>query len=270
VTEPGAVFISIGKLKTHVECMATLSLKNLFGVPPIGPYLDPARENFRPRFGLHDRSVGQAVADIARARPIDYAIVDGVWGLEGNGPVDLLGGIPVQANVVVAGRNPLAVDLVCLDVMGIARESVQHLEYAYLQGLGPFDLSQIEVVGDPVSVRPFLQPVIPPKVWPPKIAPLQFSPPRGEKASVLCRVVEDAQVQVQVLRTSDQKPSQTLVRTLQPWADLPAGSFMLQWDGRDDAGLIAPPTLYGVRVQARRLSSDNFVASGINWVVTTA
>jgi uncharacterized protein (DUF362 family) len=270
VLGPDVVFISAAKMKTHAESMATLALKNLYGVPPHTPYMDPAGESYLPRFKLHDRSLGQTIASLALTRPIDYAVVDGVWGLEGNGPVDVIGGTPIEANVIVGGRNALAVDLACIDLMGIARSDVQHLEYAYLSGLGPADLSQIELVGDPVTVPPFAQPVIPPKVWCPRITPAQFSV-SGGRCTAAYRLMQDAQVQIQVLRTSDRPPSQALVRTLQPWTDVLAGNYSVQWDGRDDLGQPVAPTLYGVRVQARREpAGDSVIAAGINWVTVTA
>ena len=60
--ESDVVFVSVAKLKTHGETGASLSVKNLFGLPPIGPYLDQTRENWRPRYRLHDRGVGQSIA----------------------------------------------------------------------------------------------------------------------------------------------------------------------------------------------------------------
>ena len=91
---PDTVCVSIGKLKTHAECGATLSTKNLFGLPPVGPYIVPAKESWRPRYQLHDRGINQAIVDICLARPIHYAIIDGGVGMEGNGPID-----GVRANV---------------------------------------------------------------------------------------------------------------------------------------------------------------------------
>ena len=270
VLAPDVVFVSAAKMKTHAESTATLALKNLYGVPPSTPYVDPSGQSYLPRFKLHERSLGQTIASLALARPIDFAVVDGVVGLEGNGPVDLIGGTPIDANVIVAGKNALAVDLACIDLMGIARADVQHLEYAYLSGLGPADMSQIELVGDPVTVPEFmLPPVLPAKVWCPRITPAQFSV-AGGRCTVGYKLLQDAQVQVQVLRTSDRPPSQSIVRTLQPWTEIAAGNYSLQWDGRDDSGQPIVPTLYGIRVQTRHGPADTVIGAGINWVTVTA
>ena len=39
-----------------------------------------------------------------------FSIVDGIIGMEGNGP---LAGQPKAAGIIAAGKNPLAVDMVC-------------------------------------------------------------------------------------------------------------------------------------------------------------
>jgi hypothetical protein len=267
--QPDVMLVSVAKLKTHAETMATLAIKNLFGLPARPPYFDPLGVNRLPLFLLHDRGLGQSISDVARARPIDFAVVEGVWGLQGNGPTDLNGGTRVQANVILAGRNPLAVDLASLETIGVPPDSVQHLQYAYLNGLGPADMSEVDLVGDAVNVPPFAHPnVQPPKVWYPRVTPTTFSPSQGGTTTIVYRLAENARVQVQVLRTSDPVPEQTVIRALRPWSDGSAGTYALQWGGRDDAGQIVPPSYYGVRVQVQRASGGPIVA-GINWVGVT-
>jgi len=48
------VFVSVGKLKTHGDAVASLTMKNLFGLPTVDRYL-----SYLPigRFAMHDRSV---------------------------------------------------------------------------------------------------------------------------------------------------------------------------------------------------------------------
>jgi hypothetical protein len=50
-----------------------------------------------------------------------FCIVDGIVGGEGNGPLDPT---PNRAGIVLAGRNPVAVDLVCAHIMGFAFEKL--------------------------------------------------------------------------------------------------------------------------------------------------
>jgi len=54
-------------------------------------------------------------------------------------------------NIVIAGRDPVAVDAVGAAVMGMPPSEVKHLRLAEEKGLGTCDLNKIEVVGEPVE-----------------------------------------------------------------------------------------------------------------------
>lgn len=265
VMQPDIVFISAAKLKTHVETGVTLSLKNLFGVPPIRPYYDPAQAEFRSRYHLHDRGVHQSITDLALARPIDFALVDGIWGMEGDAP-DL--GNPVRMDLAIAGSNALAVDRLCAAIMGTAQDRVQHFTYAALKGLGPASLAEVSPVGDPFTPRAFQQPVLPPHVWVPRASPTTFAPGRGESTAIACRLVHPARVRLQVLRTSDLLPTYTVVRTIRDWTPRPAGLETAVWDGRDDLGDLAPAGTYAIRAQAETDNTTLFNAA-TGWVAVT-
>ena len=72
--------VSMPKLKTHHWAGVTLALKNMFGIVPGSCY-------GWPKNVLHWAGIDRAILDInAAARP-DFAIVDGIVGMEGNGPI---------------------------------------------------------------------------------------------------------------------------------------------------------------------------------------
>ena len=96
------VVISMPKMKTHHWAGLTLSLKNCFGCVP-------GRVYGWPKNALHWAGLEQAILDVAAAVRPDYAIVDGIVGMEGNGPIS---GTPVAANVLVFGDDPVATDVV--------------------------------------------------------------------------------------------------------------------------------------------------------------
>ena len=268
VLEPDIVFISAGKLKTHVETGATLSMKNLFGLPPIPPYYDAAQAEFRTRYRLHDRSVNQAIVDLALARPIDFAVVDGITAMEGDAPAD---GTPLQMDIAIAGRNAVAVDRVCLAVMQVPQDAVQHLAYATWKGLGPATLSQVEVRG-PFASRAFRRPIIPPLVWLPWAYPASFTPAIGQQTAIIHKLTEAAQTRVEIVRLRDQAVSLEVVRTLSEWTERPPGNLGLAWDGRDDAGALVAPGTYGIRARSRRDSAPDprmSIGAAIGWVVVT-
>ena len=74
------LLVSIAKMKTHHWAGATLSMKNLFGVVPSGIY-------GWPKNVLHWAGIDESIADLHNAFPNHFAIVDGIVGMEGNGPI---------------------------------------------------------------------------------------------------------------------------------------------------------------------------------------
>ena len=260
--EMEVVFVSAAKLKCHAEALATLSMKNLFGLPPWRFYRVP----FPPgRFAMHDRGVHQTIVDLNLVRPIDFAVVDGVWALEGDGPWD---GNPVKMDLVLAGSNALAVDRVCLAAMDISQDRVQHLTYAAAKGLGPSDMAMIEVLGDPLPSYPFTQPDIPPIANAPECDPRIFSPCAGQRTSITYRVDWACRTRVEIVRTWDIGPWVRHIRTLHDWTERPAGPETLSWDGRDDDGQVVVPGRYTARVQAK-YSDDGRPAYATGWVWVT-
>lgn len=114
------LLVSMAKMKTHHWVGATLAMKNLFGVVPSGIY-------GWPKNVLHWAGINESIADLHFAFPRQMAIVDGIVGMEGNGPIQ---GLPKQAGVLVAGRDPRAVDATCCRIMKIDPSRVEYLRMA--------------------------------------------------------------------------------------------------------------------------------------------
>ena len=140
------LLISIPKMKTHHWVGATLSMKNLFGLVPGGVY-------GWPKNMLHWAGINESIIDLHAAFPRQFAVVDGIIGMEGNGPIQ---GTPKQAGVLVAGRDVRAVDATCCRIMGI-----DPLKIAYLQPSAANDASllarDIPQIGETLAstVTPF-------------------------------------------------------------------------------------------------------------------
>jgi uncharacterized protein (DUF362 family) len=114
------LLVSIPKMKTHHWVGATLSMKNLFGVVPGGVYGWPKNQ-------LHWAGINESIADLHAAFPRRFAIVDGIVGMEGNGPIQ---GTPKKAGILVAGRDGVAVDATCCRIMGIDPLKISYLQLA--------------------------------------------------------------------------------------------------------------------------------------------
>jgi uncharacterized protein (DUF362 family) len=111
------LLVSMPKMKTHHWAVATLSMKNLFGVVPGGVY-------GWPKNVLHWAGIAESITDIHRVFPRTFALVDGITGMEGNGPVQ---GTSKNVGLIVAGRDFPSVDATCCRVMRIDPLRVAYL-----------------------------------------------------------------------------------------------------------------------------------------------
>jgi uncharacterized protein (DUF362 family) len=132
--------VSLPKMKTHHWAGVTLSLKNMFGVVPGSCY-------GWPKNALHWAGIDRAILDINAAVRPDFAIVDGIIGMEGNGPIQ---GQSKACGVLVLGDDPVAVDATCARIMGLLPEKIKYLAQAATL-LGHIRPEQIQQIGESVS-----------------------------------------------------------------------------------------------------------------------
>jgi uncharacterized protein (DUF362 family) len=132
--------VSVAKMKTHHWAGVTLSMKNLFGVMP-GSYYG------WPKNILHHAGIEGSIVDINAAVKPQLAIVDGIIGMEGDGPIM---GTPKEAGVLVMGRNLPAVDATCARIMGINPRRIPYLEMAAGR-LGPIREANIRQLGESIA-----------------------------------------------------------------------------------------------------------------------
>ena len=101
----------------------------------------------------------RVTVDLVAARPIDFAIVEGIKTITGGGGPWDPGTKPVAPGLIVAGGNCVTTDAVCMALMGFDpmadrgtppfEECDSTLRLAEEAGIGTRDLKRIEVVGDP-------------------------------------------------------------------------------------------------------------------------
>jgi len=132
------VIISVPKMKTHDAAKVTLSVKNMKGVLP---------DVYKRRLH-HVFNIFQGVADLCTVVKPDMAVVDGIIGMEGVGPAD---GEPVEMGLIIAGKDPVAVDTITALVMGFEPETEGCIAASAKAGIGTDDLNEIDVVGEPVA-----------------------------------------------------------------------------------------------------------------------
>jgi uncharacterized protein (DUF362 family) len=177
------VMVSLAKLKQHETAGVTLTMKNMFGITPSSMYGGkPGDESsIAGRGAIHDPRglvnlqlpgsrpeynsveagvrVPDTIVDLAAARPVDLAIIDGITSIThaesrySAGPEMRF----VSPGVLIAGRNSPAVDAIGTAIMGFDPRAPRgtapfdhcenHLLLAERAGLGPADVRRIELRG---------------------------------------------------------------------------------------------------------------------------
>lgn len=132
------LLVSMPKLKTHHWAGVTVSLKNMFGVIPGAVY-------GWPKNLLHWRGIHNSILDINSSLPIaQFAIVDGIVGMEGNGP---LAGEAKNSGVLIFGQDLVAVDATAARLMMIEPRKISYLAKAD-DFLGNLAYEKIEQLGE--------------------------------------------------------------------------------------------------------------------------
>jgi uncharacterized protein (DUF362 family) len=127
--------VNVPKLKVHHMATVTLCMKNLMGV-------------ILPKSIMHGR-LHEKIVDLASlfVDKVTLNVVDGLVGADR----DETSGRPVSMNLVIAGRDMVAVDAVATCVMGLDPGRVRYLALAEARGLGVATLDRIDVLG--ASIR---------------------------------------------------------------------------------------------------------------------
>jgi uncharacterized protein (DUF362 family) len=131
------VIISVPKLKTHDQTEMTCAIKNLKGL-----LTDSGKK------ANHQEGLFEAVIDLMSAAKPQLAVVDAIICQEGVGPVF---GRPVEMNLIVAGKDLVAVDSTCAQLIGYKPSETLLTVNAAARGLGVMDPDQIEIRGDPLD-----------------------------------------------------------------------------------------------------------------------
>jgi uncharacterized protein (DUF362 family) len=132
--------INLPVVKTHVLTGISCALKNHWGLLP------------RLRYQFHP-VVNEVIVEINRQiRHTIATIADGTICMEGSGPKT---GVPRVCNVLIAGRDRVAVDAAVLEFMGMDPALAPHVSKADEAGIGR---TAFETIGDELVRMPFQMP----------------------------------------------------------------------------------------------------------------
>ena len=127
--------VSVCPMKTHNNVVVTLGLKNIL----VGTL--SGREQ-KVKIHKGSKAINLTLAKMAQHVEPNLTVIDGVIGMQGNGPID---GFEMPSNVVIASHHGIAADVVGLQVMGYELAQVGYLRYA--MELRNLTLEDIQTVG---------------------------------------------------------------------------------------------------------------------------
>lgn len=128
-----SAIINAAKLKTHRATGVSLGMKNMFGLLPE-----------KMKFKYHLKNMDKVIVDLNTVLAPKFTMIDGFYALEGPGPTS---GTPVKMDLLIAGRDMVAVDATACRVMGIDPDEIYHIKRAYEKGFGEMLEANINVVG---------------------------------------------------------------------------------------------------------------------------
>ena len=115
--------LNVPVLKAHCQTKLTCCMKNLKGCIP-----DSEKRRY------HTLGIHKPVAALNAILKPGYNVVDGICG-------DLSfeeGGNPVDANRIIAGRDPLLIDSYCAELIGYQPDEIGYIKHGKEMGLGAY------------------------------------------------------------------------------------------------------------------------------------
>lgn len=135
------VVVSLAKMKTHHWAGVTLAMKNCFGLMPGLVY-------GWPKNVLHWQGIERSIVDIvATARPA-FGIVDGIIGMEGDGP---LMGVAKKVGCLVMSDQLASLDATCATIMGFDPVRISYINELARRGFGATNVAAIQQVGESIA-----------------------------------------------------------------------------------------------------------------------
>ncbi|MGV9197250.1 MAG: DUF362 domain-containing protein [Promethearchaeia archaeon] len=140
--EEADIIINLPKIKTHGQCTLTCCIKNMFGTLILGN--KPRTHAKFPK--LEDFCA--ALTDIYSVSKPQLTIIDGYYGMEGNGPS---AGDIVKMDTIIAGYDPIALDTLVCNLIDFDPRDIIYLEKGESKKLGTTKLENFEIVGESIK-----------------------------------------------------------------------------------------------------------------------
>lgn len=139
---------SVPMMKTHSLAKVTLGMKNVIGLYPGTAYC-AVRSCVHTEAELAGSpGIAFEILDMVKANKLGLTVIDGSMAMEGEGPSN---GKLVKMNLIIAGTNPLATDMVAAAVMGFEHTEIPKFVVAHQSGMRPTSLEEIEIRGEMIE-----------------------------------------------------------------------------------------------------------------------
>ncbi|MHB8859606.1 MAG: DUF362 domain-containing protein [Thermoleophilia bacterium] len=135
------VIITLPKLKTHSNTWYTGAVKNMFGAVATRTRKEAHKLSTLERFS-------SSIVDIYSVFKPQLAIMDAVIGMEGEGPRH---GMPKLAGLILAAKDPVALDAVASKIIGFDPLEIITTREASARGLGAGELGDIAIAGERIE-----------------------------------------------------------------------------------------------------------------------
>ncbi|MDA8429186.1 MAG: DUF362 domain-containing protein [Geobacteraceae bacterium] len=138
--------INLPKLKTHEMMTMTCAVKNLFGA-----VVGTEKAAWHLKAGASREQFARLLLEIYLLKKPVLNIVDAIVAMEGNGPGS---GDPIKVGALIAGVNPVAVDVAAARLAGIPAELLHIEKEALSMGLAGAAWDDIETCGADLASFP--------------------------------------------------------------------------------------------------------------------
>ncbi|MEE8360261.1 MAG: DUF362 domain-containing protein, partial [Candidatus Omnitrophota bacterium] len=137
------VVINLPKLKTHSLAILTGAVKNMYGFVP-----GLSKVQYH-KAAPNINEFSKIIADIFKITRPDLSIMDGVVGMDGDGPA---AGRVRKIGYIVASSDAVSLDAVFSEMAGVPYSKNKVLMAVTERGLGKGKLEDIEVLGEDLNV----------------------------------------------------------------------------------------------------------------------
>jgi uncharacterized protein (DUF362 family) len=137
------VFISMPVAKHHAGCLFSGNLKGMMGASSSYTNRHMHSPDGEYTYDEHEY-LAQCIADLNLVRKPDLCIVDAIECSLNNGPAGP--GETIRPNKIIAGRDPLAIDVYAAGLLGIYTDDILTFKRAYELGIGEIDPKKLKLL----------------------------------------------------------------------------------------------------------------------------